>query len=448
MPTPIRHPGADTCPGALRLHAAADGPLARVRLPGGSLTGDQLALLGDLANRWGDGHLELTSRANVQLRALTRANPTDLAAHLSGAGLLPSLSHELVRNIAAPPLAAPELRALVDDLDRALCADPELAALPGRFLFAVGAVALAADVAAIPAARDFTLLFAGQDLGLHVPPAAVVPALLAAAHAFLDLRADRPNPPWRLAELPTGPTPVAARTAEALGIRFPHPPTSATQPPGPQRPTTPRAVPPTATQWPTTPPADSQMLAAPEAGGETPATHAVASAGGPQAPLLGVVPQGDGRVAVGALVPLGRLAGDAIALLARAERLVITTWRGVLVPDLSPQAAAGWVEALAAAGLPTEAESRWSGVTACAGRPGCSKSLADVRADAEAATLFVDGLPVHWIGCARGCGAPAARHVRVEATPDGWAVTGPDGTSVVTVATSGPLVTAGRTTPR
>lgn len=445
MPTPIRHPGADACPGALRLHAAADGPLARVRLPGGALTGDQLALLGDLATRWGDGHLELTSRANVQLRALT-TNPTDLAARLSAGGLLPSLSHELVRNIAAPPLATHELRVLVDDLDRALCADPALAALPGRFLFAVGAVAMTADVAAIPAGQDYTLLFAGQDLGLRVPPPAVVPALLAAAHAFLDLRAETPSPPWRLAELPTGPAQVAARTAEALGIRSPDP---ATQPPGTQRLTTPPAdgqmlaTQPPGTQR-TTSPADGRMLAARQPGGETPATPAVPSAGGPQAPLLGVVPQGGGRVAVGALVPLGRLAAGAIALLARAERLVITTWRGVLVPDLSPQAAAGWVEALATAGLPVEAESRWSGVTACAGLPGCSKSLADVRAAADAATLFVDGLPVHWIGCARGCGAPAGRHVRVEATPDGWAVTGTDATVASGTADLAEIVAAAR----
>jgi precorrin-3B synthase len=374
---PIRTADADACPGALRLHAAADGPLARIRIPGGSLTGAQLALLGDLAARWGDGHLELTSRANLQLRALTRANTTDLAARLSAAGLLPSLSHELVRNIAAPPLAGPSLRALVQDLDRAICADAALAALPGRFLFAIGTVPLAADLAAIPAGQDFAILFAGHDCGLRVPPAAVIPALLAAAHAFLDARPAAPTPVWRLAELPTGPTPLATRTAAALGISTPHP---------------------------TTPPADSAD----------------------QKPLIGVVPQGDGLVAVGALVPLGRLTADHIEHLSRAERLVLTAGRGVLVPDLSPQDAASWLTTLREAGLPIEPESRWSGVTACAGRPGCPKSLADVRTAADATTRFVPGLPVHWIGCARGCGSPAVPHVRVEATPEGWKVTRPD----------------------
>ena len=95
-----------------------------------------------------------------------------------------------------------------------------------------------------------------------------------------------------------------------------------------------------------------------------------------------------------------------------------------MLPDLNPPSDAGWLRDLAAAGLPVEAGSRWSGVTACAGRPGCAKSLADVRADAAAATRFTDGLPVHWIGCERGCGSPAGRHVRVEATPAGYAVDG------------------------
>jgi len=439
VPPPIRRSDADACPGALRLHAAADGPLARVRLPGGMLTGSQLAVLGELARRWGDGCLELTSRANVQLRALREADPEALAARLGAAGLLPSPAHELVRNIAAPPLAGAAVRALVHDLDRALCADPALAALPGRFLFAIGEVPLAADLAAVPAtdiagdpaapaaraasvpAGDavsatgaaslpsgdaFAILFAGADQGIRVPAGVVVPALIAAAHAFLAERAAHQPPAWRLRELPDGPARVAARAIADLpdisgscvdfgsrGRAVEHEPGDPAGPPGTR------------------------------------------GAGADGRGLVGRLAREDAlEAAVGALVPLGRLTRVHLGVLARADRLVITPWRGVVVPDLSPEAADRWLRELSEAGLATEAGSRWAGVTACAGRPGCAKALADVRADAEAATRFVDGLPVHWIGCARGCGSPAGEHVRVEATPDGYEVSrAPNGGASVPV---------------
>ena len=386
VPPPIRRSDTDACPGALRLHAAADGPLARVRLPGGMLRGVQLAVLGELAERWGDGHLELTSRANVQLRALTRADPADLAVRLAAAGLLPSRTHEVVRNIAAPPTAAAPMRELVRELDRELCADPGMAALPGRFLFAIGDVPLAADLAAVPVDDGFAVLFAGREAGLRIAAGAVVPTLTAAARAFLDLRGGQPA--WRLAELADGPARVAERVAATLGV----PLTAGT----------------------------ATTLGVPLTAG-TATTRSV-----PVAPI-GLLKQADGLVAVGAAVPLGRLSGAQTAILAAADRLVLTPWRGVLVPDLRPGAAADWSAALAGAGLPVEPDARWSGVTACAGRPGCAKALADVRADALAATRFVDGLPVHWLGCARGCGSPVGAHVRVEAGPGGYAVTGPAG---------------------
>ena len=125
----------------LRLAAAADGLLARVRLPGGLVSAQQLQVLARLADEIGDGRAELTSRGNVQLRGLTADAATLLTSELIGAGLLPSLSHDRVRNVLASPLAGldrgPDLTGIVRALDAGLCARPRLAELPGRFLFAV-----------------------------------------------------------------------------------------------------------------------------------------------------------------------------------------------------------------------------------------------------------------------------------------------------------------------
>jgi precorrin-3B synthase len=399
-----RSSDTDACPGALRLHAAADGMLARVRLPGGMLSGAQLRALRELAEEFGDGLLELTSRANLQLRALKEGDSPALTARLRSAGLLPSMTHDNVRNIAAPPLPGAGIRALVERLDLAIQADAALAGLPGKFLFAVGRVPLAADVAAVPAGPAparlagpaqrsaaapapvsgpgpgglFAIRFAGHDTGLRAGFDEVVPALISAAHAFLAERAaQRGDGPaaWRLRELTDGPARVSARVATALG--------RTTVP-------VPAAVP----------------------------------VGDPQpGDLIGLLPQEDGLAAVAALVPLGRLSGVPMKVLEDADLLVVTPWRGIVVADVPPEAAPAWADRLSGAGLAVSPGSPWTGVTACAGRPGCAKSLADVRADATTTARFVDGLPVHWAGCARACGSPAGRHVRVEATGDGYLIT-------------------------
>ena len=89
----------DACPGALQVHQAADGALARIRLPGGMISPGQLTALADAATRFGSPAMELTSRGNIQIRGLT--DPGALADAVAAAGLLPSPSHERVRNIVA-----------------------------------------------------------------------------------------------------------------------------------------------------------------------------------------------------------------------------------------------------------------------------------------------------------------------------------------------------------
>ncbi|MGW0122276.1 cobalamin biosynthesis protein CobG, partial [Streptomyces sp. NPDC003327] len=171
-PPPPPEPGeprirdrGDACPGALRLHPADDGRLARLRLPGGRLTAHQAVVLAGAAETLGDGRVSITSRGNAELRGLGEGCGAELAALLDGAGLLPSPTHERVRNIVASPAAGLDGNGHADvqlwarDLDALLCADPRAAALSGRFLFALDdgradVAALGADVTliAVPAA--------------------------------------------------------------------------------------------------------------------------------------------------------------------------------------------------------------------------------------------------------------------------------------------------------
>jgi precorrin-3B synthase len=374
----------DACPGALQTHAAADGALARVRVPGGALTVGQLRVLATAARALGDGALELTSRGNVQLRGLAPGAETQLGERLAAAGLLPSATHERVRNIVASTLSGRsggllDVRPWVTAVDAGLCADPALAALPGRFLATLddgrGDVAgLGGDVGLLALdAGTVALLLGGADSGLRAAPDEAVGLALAATRAFLDERTAQGGTAWRLAELDDGPARVAAR--------LPGRPEPAVQVPN-------------------------------------------AAATGP----VGVVPQDDGRSAMVAVVPLGRFTAAQAELIARIApaELQLTPWRSVVLPDLPDEEVDEAAVDLVTAGLVLDANSPWVRVTACAGRPGCARSRADVRGDAIAAVvsrnLPADGARQHWAGCERRCGRPRGEVVDVVATGDGYRI--------------------------
>ncbi len=372
----------DACPGALQTHAAADGELARVRVPGGLLTSAQLHALAAAARDLGDGALEMTSRGNLQLRGLAPGAGRDLGDRLAAAGLLPSETHERVRNVLASALTGRaggflDARPWVHALDAGLCADPSLAALPGRFLATVddgrGDVSgLGGDVGLLALAPDeVALLLAGADSGLRAHPDDAVALLLAATRAFRAEHAAQGGTAWRLAELDDGPARVADRLP---GARV-----------------APVAVP-----------------AAPSVG------------------PVGAQTQPDGRTALVGVVPLGRLSAAQADLLAGlAGEVQLTPWRSVVVPGLPEDRVDDAAVDLHRTGVVFDAASPWARVTACAGRPGCARSLADVRADAAAAVAtgaVPDGARVHWAGCGRRCGRPRGDVVDVVATPGGYRV--------------------------
>jgi precorrin-3B synthase len=359
----------DGCPGALQVHEAADGALARVRLPGGAIDPDQLQALAQAAARYGSAAMELTSRGNLQIRGIADARA--VADAVAAAGLLPSSTHERVRNIAASPLSGrvgglADVRALVRQLDIGLMGDAALAELPGRFWFAIddgrGDVSgLGADVGAHVTGESVAVLLAGRDTGVRVDPSDVVPALLSVARRFVDDRGSA----WRVAEL-TDPSSLVAGLAV------------------------------TASPGETWAPADR--------------------------PPVGWITQDDGRVALGAAVPLGVLQARVAEFLAAIDApLVITPWRSVLVCDLDEGVADAALRVLAPLGLVFDENSPWLRVSACTGSPGCAHSAADVRADAARAVHDAGSTHRHFVGCERACGSPPGGEVLI-ATGDGYRV--------------------------
>ncbi len=387
----------DSCPGVLRLHHAADGPLARIRLPGGVLTPDQLRVLASASADLGNGTIELTSRGNVQLRQMHDA--AALAQRLAAAELLPSPTHERIRNILASPLSGrigghTDVRPLAAELDTGLRAAPELAGLPGRVLFTLddgrGDISgFGGDIGVhATGSGEYALVLAGRDHGARIHAGQAVPTILAAAHSFLRLRGEQ----WRLREVTDGP----ARILAELTLR-----------------------------------AESEPV-------DFAVRHDIP---------IGWLPQADGRIALGAAVPLGTLPARTAEFLAAVEHpIVITPWRSLLLADLDEWTAEQVVRVLAPMGLIFDAASPWLRISACAGRPGCAKSLTDVRADATEAVASGRVVPAgepapdaagidaeqvvaagrqHWSGCDRRCGRPPGAVTDVVAEPGGYRVTGP-----------------------
>jgi precorrin-3B synthase len=289
----------------LSVWSADDGGLARVRLPGGRVSTAGLRVLAAAAEQLGNGELELTVRGNLQVRGLAAGAERDLADRLRAVGLLPSDSHDRVRNIVASPatgLLGPDVSTVVRELDAALIADPLLAGLPGRFLFAVDdgtadVSALGPDVGLFRADDTddgYALLLGGTAPGLRPAAGHAVAAAICAARAFLTLRQRDGSAAWRLAELPDGPARVAAavRAAVPTGSSCPDLPANALDRP--------------------------RMLPA------------------------GVLATRDGRAAVLIGVPHRRLTAAAVAELAglaglgSATEIRVTPWRSLLVPELDP----------------------------------------------------------------------------------------------------------------
>ena len=277
-PTARRRP--DRCPGVLRPWPADDGALVRIRLVGGELPSSSLAGLTEVARRYGDGDVHLTGRANLQLRGLPSVDgrlPHEVVDAIAVTGVLPSRSHELARNVMVSPASGvsdgrADLRGTAQELDRLLCADPGLAALPGRFLFVLddGRGDLAerdADLGCVALDSGSVQVRVGsRGWGPTVHVADLPATLVDLARRFLSRRGHGPTAAWHVDEL----------TTPLLDLGAP----------------------------------DSRVLVA--------------------SPAL---PYGPGPAGDHVAVPEGRLdAPTARELTCRGDRLVVTPWRGVLVP--------------------------------------------------------------------------------------------------------------------
>lgn len=180
------------CPGALRPMMSGDGLVVRVRPPGGKLTAEQARGIADAAARHGNGLIDLSSRANVQLRGVTEASHPSLIGDLRALGLIDAdASAEARRNLLVTPFADIAADDLACQLSAALVDAP---VLPGKFGFAIdtGPAPVLAEISAdirLERGADGCLLLRcdGADLGAPVTPHEAPARAVALARWFVEM---------------------------------------------------------------------------------------------------------------------------------------------------------------------------------------------------------------------------------------------------------------------
>lgn len=328
----------------LRPYISGDGALVRLRVPGGRVPAATLRALTRYAAQHGAAVLQLTSRGNLQMRGLPDPLPGGLEPFVVGLGLLPTPSHEVMRNIIAAPFD-PVSAELATAFDAGLRADPGLARLPGRLLVAFddGSRVLLGepwDLAYVAnGPHTGVVLAAGCTRTRRVARGEAVDLLLELARAFVaDRERAHPAPVWNVRDLP----------AEASVFAL----------------------------------LSDDTAAPPPAAPPSPGRH------------------GDDLL-VG--VPLGMLEptqADLIAAL--CPDVVVTPWRSIVLPGM-----AGDIDAaarLTQVGLSTTPDDATTRVSACVGAPHCARTSSPTLQIARDLARSGDIGFVHVSGCDRCCG--------------------------------------------
>lgn len=220
------------CPDAWRPMAAGDGLLVRVKPRLGRVTRHQLLGLFEAAATHGNGLIDLTSRANLQLRGVSEAGWPPLLERLIDLGLVDA---DPVREARRTLLVAPDWQA-GDDTHRIatdlLARLDDLPALPGKMGFVIdaGSAPLLGDAPGDfrierSAAGGLILRADGRAKGALLARGAEAAALVRLAHWFVESGgADAGRMARHTAPLPHWAEATAAPAAPAVPIvPGPHP---------------------------------------------------------------------------------------------------------------------------------------------------------------------------------------------------------------------------------
>jgi ferredoxin-nitrite reductase len=385
-----------------------DAFMMRLRMPGGILFAHQASGLADVAEQFGGGYVDVTTRANMQIREIGAAHPLDVLTQVDELGLTSrGAGADNIRNITGSPAAGIDPQELYDT--RPLCRalhhhilnHRELYGLPRKFNIAfdgggrlgvledtndIGFTAVRVEPGKEAAEGIYFRMMLGgltghysfaADAGVLLTPDEVVPAAAAVLKVFIANgdRTDRHKARMKYLIDRWGLPKLVGEAAAYLPFAW---------------------------------------------------RHAAPDINEPRGPIdryghIGVHAQAQpGLCYIGVVLPVGRLTCDQLrGLAAIAERrgsgtLRLTVWQNLLISDIPLGEVAAATAEIEALDLGIEASAVRAGLVACTGNVGCKFALADTKRHALALAEHLDAslaldtpLNIYLAGCPNSC----AQHV-------------------------------------
>ena len=383
---------------------AQDSFMLRLRIPGGVLSSHQMRGLADIAENWGAGRADLTTRANIQIRefrpkdivrVLNKVQSLGLTARGSGA--------DNIRNVTASPTSGfdpteiYDVGPLAEALHYYILNSRDLYELPRKFNVAFdggGAISVLADTndigfqafrvnegKSVPAGIYFRVLLCGitghkqfaSDCGLLVPPEQTVALAAAMIRVFIEHgeRGDRKKARLKYLVDCWGAEKFVAETEKNLAFPL--------------------------------------LRCSVE---ECEPRNSIDRAG-----HIGVHPQAqNGLHYIGVAVPVGRLPVAQMRAVANVAdeygsgEMRLTVWQNLLIPNVRTSCVSEALQRLRESGLDCTAGMVLRGTVACTGNRGCRYSATDTKSHALELAQMLDSrfhlehpINLHVTGCPHSC---------------------------------------------
>ncbi len=389
--------------------------MLRCRIPAGEMTSAQLAGLAEIAEQWGGGYADITTRSNLQIREIPPQNIIKILTQLQDLGLTArGAGVDNVRNITASPTAGIDATEFVDtrpfarELHHYILNHRDLYGLPRKFNVAFdggGAISVVAetnDIAFLAVKLDAPVAGKARKTGasIDLAPGVYFRVELAGITGHKQFAADcgilvRPSECVRLAA-------AMIRVFQEHGCRTDRKKARLKY---------------LIDQW-----GLSKFLEEVETKLAVPLVELSRDkCRFPATPLrhghLGVYKQAQrGRNYIGVAIPAGRMRAHQMRRLADlasnygSGSLRLTPWQNLLIPDIAD----GFVETvkrnLLRMGFHHDASSVAGGLVACTGNAGCKWASANTKAHAleiarhlEKHVRLDQPINIHLTGCPHSC---------------------------------------------